>query len=84
MKAKLLLSLFLLAISVPLLAQMKAINPVGTWRMVSQSGTDPVGKAFTTDFKKVTQYKIITPTHWMFVAYDSDSLKGGQMEGSTR
>jgi hypothetical protein len=77
MKAKLLLSLFLLAISVPLLAQMKAMNPVGTWKMVSQTGTDPDGKAITTDLKKVTQYKIITPTHWMFVSYDSDSLKGG-------
>src|SRR5687768_6557518 len=35
------------------------------------------GKATTSDLTKLTQYKIITPTHWMFVAYDADSLSGG-------
>jgi hypothetical protein len=81
MKTKLLLCLFMLALTLPLLAQMQTTNLsssiVGTWKMTSQTGTDENGKPFSPDLTKITQYKIITPTHWMFVAYNSDSLKGG-------
>jgi hypothetical protein len=45
--------------------------------MVSFSGINANGKPFKSDLTKFTQYKIITPTHWMFVGYDSDSLRGG-------
>jgi hypothetical protein len=86
MQTKLLLSLFLLACSLQLLAQTNATNLqnqiVGTWKMVSFSGTDENGKPLKYDLTKVTQYKIITPTHWMFVAYDSDSLRGGGNGGT--
>ena len=86
MKSKLLLSLFMLACSIPLLAQSKTTNLqdqiVGTWKMISFSGTNANGKPFKTDLTKFTQYKIITPTHWMFVAYDSDSLTGGGNGGT--
>ncbi len=61
MKTKLLLSLFLLACSVQLLAQIKANNLnsqiVGTWKMVSMAGTDTDGKPFKADLTKVHQYK---------------------------
>jgi len=86
MKTRLCFFFFLLAYSGQLLAQTQATNLassiVGTWKMTSQTGTDDKGKSFTTDLTKVTQYKIISPTHWMVVGYDSDSLKGGG-EGGT-
>jgi hypothetical protein len=81
MKTKLLVFLFMLALNLPLLAQTQATNLsssiVGTWKMTSQTGTDENGQPIAPDLTKITQYKIITPTHWMFVAYNSDSLKGG-------
>ncbi|GEO05293.1 hypothetical protein AAE02nite_29570 [Adhaeribacter aerolatus] len=70
-----------MALHLPLLAQTKATNLsgsiAGTWKMTSQTAKDPKGQSFTTDLTKNTQYKIITPTHWMYVGYNSDSLKGG-------
>lgn len=81
MKTKLLVFLFMLALHLPLLAQTKATNLsgsiVGTWKMISQTGTNTDGTSFKMDLAKGKQYKIITPTHWMYVSYDTDSLKGG-------
>lgn len=86
MKTKILLSLLILALHLPLLAQTRATNLsgsiAGTWKMTSQTGKDPEGKPFNTNMTKIKQYKIITPTHWMFVNYNTDSLKGGG-EGGT-
>ncbi|QMU29987.1 hypothetical protein [Adhaeribacter radiodurans] len=86
MKTKLYFFLFLLACSGQLLAQMQATNLanslVGTWKMIAQTGKNPEGKTLTTDLTKITQYKIITPTHWMFVSYNSDSLKGSGEGGA--
>jgi hypothetical protein len=86
MNTKLLLSLFLLVCSVQLLAQSKANNLnskiVGTWKMVSMAGIETDGKPFKADLSKVQQYKIITPTHWMYVNYDTDSLRGGGNGGT--
>ncbi len=81
MKTTLVLCFFMLVVrSLPLLAQTPATNLanslVGTWKMTSQTGTYPDGKPFRPDLTKITQYKIITPTHFMFVNYNADSLKG--------
>ena len=81
MKTKLLLCLTIFTCSLQLLAQAQAPDLakaiVGTWKMTSQTGKDQNGKPFTIDLTKDTQYKIINPTHWMYVGYNSDSLKGG-------
>jgi hypothetical protein len=86
MKTKLLLSLFMLACSLPSLAQVKANNLnsqiLGTWKIISMTGTETNGKPFKTDLTKVNQYKIITPTHWMYLNYDTDSLRGGGDAGT--
>jgi hypothetical protein len=41
---------------------------VGTWHMTSQKVTNPKGKTTKTDMATIKQVKIISPTHWMFVA----------------
>lgn len=81
MKTTLLLCLFMLVVrSLPLLAQKQASNLasslIGTWKMTSQTGIYPDGKPFRPDLTKIIQYKIITPTHFMLVNYNTDSLKG--------
>jgi len=48
---------------------------VGTWHMISQKVTDPKGKRTKTDMTKLKQVKIITPTHWMFIA---ESIENGK------
>lgn len=83
MKTKLLFFVLLLTINLPLLAQTQANNPIlGTWKMTAQTIVDPDGKSMTTDMSKIQQYKMISPTHWMFVNYNSDSLKGGAEYGT--
>lgn len=86
MKTKILLSLLMLALHLPLLAQTKATNLssaiAGTWKLNSQIIKAPDGQSFTTDLTKVKQYKIITPTHWMFVSYHADSLRGAGAGGT--
>lgn len=87
MKTKFFFLLMLLACSLQLMAQVRTANLtgnqiIGTWKMLAQTGIGEDGTAIKPDLTKVTQYKIITPTHWMFVAYNSDSLKGGG-EGGT-
>jgi hypothetical protein len=83
MKNKLLLSLFLLVCTLQLLAQTQATNPIiGTWKMTSQTIIDPDGKSTNRDLSKFTQYKMISPTHFMNVNYNADSLKGGGEYGT--
>lgn len=46
-----------------------AQNPlVGTWELVSGKFTDTAGVAMTFDNSSVREIKIITPTHYMFIA----------------
>lgn len=49
---------------------------VGTWNMISVKGIDADGKRFFLDTTSVKETKIITPTHYMLIAWDveSDSL----------
>lgn len=49
---------------------------VGTWEMVSVRGIDADGKPFFLDTTSVRETKIITPTHYILIAWDmeSDSL----------
>lgn len=48
---------------------------VGTWHMTSQKVTNPKGKTTKTDMSKIKQVKIISPTHWMFIAEDIENGK---------
>lgn len=79
MKIKLLFSVLLLVLNMQLLAQTQATGIqnqiVGTWKMTSFSGTEG-GEPIKRDVAKFPQYKIITPTHWMYVVYSTDSLRG--------
>ena len=49
---------------------------VGTWEMVSITGTDAFGKKFSNDTSAIREVKIITPTHYILIAFDveGDSL----------
>ena len=49
---------------------------VGTWNMISVKGIDADGKPFFLDTTSVKETKIITPTHYMLIAWDveGDSL----------
>jgi hypothetical protein len=49
---------------------------VGTWEMISVRGVDADGKPFFLDTTSVRETKIITPTHYMLIAWDveADSL----------
>lgn len=49
---------------------------VGTWEMVSIKGTDALGKKFTNDTTAIREIKVITPTHYILIAFDieGDSL----------
>ncbi|KAA3437087.1 hypothetical protein [Rufibacter hautae] len=40
---------------------------VGTWEMVSMTGKDGTGAPITRDVSAVKQYKVFTPTHWMYI-----------------
>jgi hypothetical protein len=48
---------------------------VGTWHMMSQKVTNPKGKTTKTDMTRLKQVKIITPTHWMFIAENIENGK---------
>ncbi|GEO04041.1 hypothetical protein AAE02nite_17050 [Adhaeribacter aerolatus] len=47
--------------------------------MISQTGTNFDGSPIKTDVSKIKQYKIITPTHWMFIVKNiaSDTVSQG-------
>lgn len=49
---------------------------VGTWEMVSIKGTDALGKKFSNDTSAIREVKVITPTHYILIAFDveGDSL----------
>jgi hypothetical protein len=48
---------------------------VGVWHLQSQKITGPDGKSSATDMAKHLKVKIITPTHWMFIAQTNDNGK---------
>ena len=45
---------------------------VGTWEMISVKGIGADGEAFFLDTTSVRETKIITPTHYMLIAWDVD------------
>lgn len=45
---------------------------VGTWEMISVKGIDAEGEPFFLDTTAVRETKIITPTHYMLIAWDVD------------
>jgi hypothetical protein len=58
-------------------AHVVAQHPlVGTWEMISVKGIDADGEPFFYDTTSVRETKIITPTHYMLIAWDvgEDSL----------
>jgi hypothetical protein len=63
------------------MAQKLKTSIVGTWKIVSQNGTDADGKPFNADLSKITQYKIITPTHWMYVSHNSEEEPDNKVGG---
>jgi hypothetical protein len=67
------LLLFFIAITCQALAQHPLI---GTWEMISIKGINAAGEKFANDSSTVKEIKIITPTHYMLIAYDveGDSL----------
>jgi hypothetical protein len=53
---------------------------IGTWKLVSQLSEDENGKPITHNASKVKEYKIITPTHFMWIAEvkgDTGKYAGG-------
>lgn len=46
---------------------------VGTWEMISVKGIDADGDPFFDDTSTVRETKIITPTHYMLIAWDVDN-----------
>lgn len=57
--------------------QSAAQHPlIGTWEMMSGRGVNAEGEAFSFDTTSVKETKIITPTHYMLIAWDveGDSL----------
>jgi hypothetical protein len=76
MKTKLIIPLLLLALTIQVYAQDRSSNTlqkaiVGTWQLTSAE-IDAGGQPVNLDMTKVNQYKIITPTHWMYVLYNPD------------
>ena len=54
-------------------AHVTAQHPlVGTWEMISVKGVDAEGDPFFLDTSSVRETKIITPTHYMLIAWDVD------------
>ncbi|HET9486061.1 MAG TPA: hypothetical protein VFO54_01430, partial [Chryseosolibacter sp.] len=45
---------------------------VGTWEMLSGKGINADGEPFSIDTTTVKETKIITPTHYMLIAWDVD------------
>lgn len=73
MRAAVLLVLLACLATIP----VKAQNPlVGTWEMISARGVGANGEKFYLDSTSVKETKIITPTHYMLIAWDveKDSL----------
>lgn len=73
MKAAMFVTLCLCSVVADLAAQHPL---VGTWEMISVKGIDADGKPFYLDTTAVKETKIITPTHYMLIAWDveGDSL----------
>jgi hypothetical protein len=54
-------------------SHLSAQHPlVGTWEMISVKGIDADGKNFFLDTTAIRETKIITPTHYMLIAWDVD------------
>ena len=67
-------ALLLLAVNFHVLSQQHPL--VGTWEMISIKGVNASGEKFSNDTSSIREIKIITPTHYMLMAYDveGDSL----------
>ncbi|MGV3585954.1 MAG: hypothetical protein ACO1OF_03035 [Adhaeribacter sp.] len=79
MKEKFIITMVVLCCMVFQLFAQKAPQIQGTWEMISQTGTNVDGSPIKTDVRKIKQYKVITPTHWMYVVKNiaSDTLRQG-------
>jgi hypothetical protein len=69
--------IFLIVLTLSTGAYVTAQHPlVGTWEMVSVKGTGADNESFFFDTTSVKETKIITPTHYMLIAWDveEDSL----------
>lgn len=79
MKEKSIITMVALCCMVLQLFAQKKTPIHGTWEMISQTGTNVDGSPIKTDVSKIKQYKIITPTHWMYITKDiaSDTIRQG-------
>lgn len=62
----------ILAISLAVVEGVAQHPLVGTWEMVSVKGVGADGEPFFFDTTSVRETKIITPTHYMLIAWDVD------------
>ena len=63
---------FILTISVTCVEALAQHPLVGTWEMISVKGIGADGEPFFFDTTSVRETKIITPTHYMLIAWDVD------------
>ncbi|HEY9490134.1 MAG TPA: hypothetical protein VIQ51_17480, partial [Chryseosolibacter sp.] len=62
-----------LVVSLLTVQQATAQHPlIGTWEMISVKGLDADGAPFFMDTTLARETKIITPTHYMLIAWDVD------------
>ncbi|WP_210487773.1 lipocalin family protein [Rufibacter aurantiacus] len=71
----------LLCVIVAQLQAQTSPSIVGTWEMLSMTGKNENGEPINRDVNVVKQYKVITPTHWMYVVkgiiQDTLRMEGG-------
>ncbi|WP_210463555.1 hypothetical protein [Rufibacter roseolus] len=67
MKRTTILAVVLLCVFVAQLQAQTSPSIVGTWEMLSMTGKNEDGEPINRDVNAVKQYKVITPTHWMYV-----------------
>jgi hypothetical protein len=64
-----------LLIVLSIVGDARAQHPlVGTWEMVSIAGVNADGEKFSLDTSSIREIKIITPTHYILIAEDKDSV----------
>lgn len=65
----------LLLIVLAVISTGRAQHPlVGTWEMTSIAGTNVDGERFGLDTTSIREIKIITPSHYILIAEDKDSI----------
>ncbi len=84
MKKAAILAMVLLCVVASQLQAQKPSAIVGTWEMVSMSATDGTSEPYTRDVSTLKQYKVITPTHWMYIlkGVEQDTMRVGGDHGT--